>query len=85
MPNYHQDFISRARQLAKHQWDVAVELQAMQKIWNAQDLGNTLSPGEGENMGYDKDKVGAVVFASNDAVAAVVLGPGHSTNYTNLF
>lgn len=81
-----EDFYSEAKQAAKDLWNAAHTLKNLQDEWNALDYGNTLPPGDanGSNAGLTGAEIGAVVFASGEAVAAVVLGSGHSTNFAKV-
>lgn len=78
-----QQYINEARMETRNFWNAYQKLLSMQAEWNAQDYGNTLQPGESGNSGIDKDDVGAVVFATMDAVETL-MGTGHATNITNL-
>ena len=69
-----QDFITAARAANRKIWEGINELQALQREWNARDYGTTLDDGAGENAGIVKADVGAVVFASADALDAVLDG-----------
>lgn len=79
----HQDFITEARQHNRALWDAVNALKALQLEWSALDYGSTLSDGEGENAGYTKSEVGAVVFATTDAILTL-FASGHATNAANL-
>lgn len=81
-----EDFYSIARQAAKQIWDANHVLQNLQDEWNALDYGNTLPDGDtsGSNAGMTRGEIGAVVFATGDAVNAVVTGSGHATNIANV-
>jgi hypothetical protein len=83
MANRQQDYITEARAANRAVWDGINQLVALQREWNALDLGNTLADGEGENAGYTKGEVGAVVFDTANAFVAV-LGQGHATNMARL-
>ena len=78
-----QDYITLARQNNKQLWDALNNLIALQREYNALDYGNTLEDGEGDNTGITKAEVGAVVFDTANALAAV-LAAGHSTNMAKL-
>lgn len=78
-----QDFITMARQHARELWNALNALEEMQKEWNALDYGNTLPDGEGENTGYTKDEVGAVVFDTANAIRTV-MNAGNATNVAKL-
>ena len=78
-----QDYITLARQHNKAIWDGINNLVALQREWNALDLGNTLPGGEGENAGIERAEVGAVVFDTANALVAV-LNAGNATNMARL-
>ena len=78
-----QDYISVVRQNNKQLWDALNNLIALQREYNALDYGTTLPDGEGDNTGITKAEVGAVVFDTANALAAV-LAAGHSTNMAKL-
>ena len=78
-----QDYITLARQNNKQLWDALNNLIALQREYNALDYGTTLPDGEGDNTGITKAEVGAVVFDTANALAAV-LAAGHSTNMAKL-
>lgn len=78
-----QEFISEARAHAKAIWEAQAELQQMQQEWNALTYGDNLPDGDGDNAGYTKDEVGAVVFAVSDAIQALLNG-GHATSIAKL-
>jgi hypothetical protein len=54
-------------------------LENMQTRWNALDSGTTMIAGEGSFNGLLPGDVGAVVFATADAVRGL-LNAGHGTN-----
>lgn len=83
MANRHQDYISAVRAANRRVWDGINELKALQREWQALDYGNTLPDGEGDNAGYTKSEVGAVAFATADALSSL-LDSGHATNMANL-
>jgi hypothetical protein len=78
-----QNYITEVRQNAKKFWDAVNALKGLQPEWQALDYGNTLADGEGDNLGYNRAQVGAVVFATTDAILAL-LASGHATNVANL-
>jgi len=78
-----QDFISEARDQNRRVWDGINALKAMQREWNALDYGTTLDDGVGDNTGVTGAEVGAVVFATTDALIAV-LDAGSATNMAKL-
>lgn len=78
-----QDYITAARAANKAVWDGINALVALQREWNALDYTGTLPDGEGENAGYTKAEVGAVVFDTANALVAL-LGTGHATNMGKL-
>lgn len=77
------DYITEAREATRKVWDGINELVAMQREYNALDYGNTLPDGTGANEGVTRTEVGAVVFDSANAFAAVLAG-GHATNLAKL-
>jgi len=83
MADRQADYITEARQAARALWDAILKLEALQSEWNALDYGTTLSDGEGENSGYTKTEVGAVVFDTANAMRGV-LNAGHATNVAKL-
>jgi hypothetical protein len=78
-----QDYITMARHHNKAVWDGINALITLQREWNALDYGNTLDPGVGSNEGITALHVGAVVFDTANALAAV-LAQGHATNMAKL-
>lgn len=79
-----QEFITEARTLTQHVWDGINGLVALQREWAALDYGTTLDDGTGgSNEGILAVDVGSVVFATADALAAV-LAAGHATNMAKL-
>ena len=82
MANRHQDYISAVRAANRQIWDGVNELKALQREWQALDYGTTLPDGEGANEGYTKSEIGAVAFATTDALSALLDG-GHATNMAN--
>ena len=83
MANRHTEYISAVREANRQVWDGINTLKALQREWQALDYGTTLSDGEGANDGYTKAEIGAVVFATTDALSALLDG-GHATNMANL-
>lgn len=79
----HQNYITKARQLAQQVWNGITALQDMQLQWNAGDYGNNLEAGINANEGITKAQVGAVVFDTADALYAV-LNSGHGGNLEKL-
>ena len=77
------DYITIARQEKKKLWDAVNALKALQLEYNALDYGSTLPDGVGENEGYTKSEVGAVVFATTDAILSL-FSAGHATNLAKL-
>ena len=75
----HQDYISAVRAANRQIWDGVNELKALQREWQALYYGTTLPDGEGANEGYTKAEIGAVAFATADALSALLDG-GHATN-----
>lgn len=84
MANRDEEYVRIARQKAIQLWNAYQDLRSMQDEWNAQDYGNTLAidPG-GNNADITPSDVGAVVFATADAIK-VVMDAGHATNVTKL-
>ena len=78
-----QDYITLARQANRAIWDGINALVALQREWNSADYGTILPDGEGENAGYTKAEVGAVVFDTANAMVAL-LNAGHGTNMSKL-
>lgn len=78
-----QDYITLVRNYNRAIWDNLNALEAMQNEWNALDYGTTLDDGEGQNEGITKTEVGAVVFASADALRTALAG-GVATNMAKL-
>jgi hypothetical protein len=83
MADRHQDYISAVRTANRQVWEGINELKALQREWQALDYGDTLPDGEGANEGYTKTEVGAVAFATADALSSL-LDAGHATNMANL-
>lgn len=79
----NQDYITLARNANRQVWDGINALVALQREYNAMDFGNTLPDGAGANAGITKAQVGAVVFDTANAFAAV-LAAGHATNMARL-
>lgn len=77
------DYITRARQYDRELWNALNNLLEMQAQWNSLDYGTTLEPGVSENEGITGPMVGAVVFATADAMKAL-LASGHGTNMAAL-
>lgn len=77
------DFYYRVRVANKQLWVALNALVAEQRQWNALDYGSTLLPGEGTNEGLVAADVGAVVFDTANAIAAL-LATGHATNMAKL-
>lgn len=77
------DFISEARKHATDLWNALNALEALQHEWAALDYGNTMEDGIGDNEGYTASAVGSVVFATTDAIRAL-MNQGHATNVANL-
>lgn len=81
----HEDFYSEAKSHAKAIWDALSELEALQKEHAALDYGTTLPDADpaGANAGLTKVEVGAVVFATADAIRGL-FNTGHATNVAKL-
>ncbi len=69
-----QDYITVVRQANQQVWDGINALVELKREWNALDYGTNLPDGAGANSGILKTDVGAVVFASADALVAVLDG-----------
>jgi hypothetical protein len=78
-----QDYITAVRAANRAVWEGINALKAAQRRWNALDYGNTLDDGEGDNAGILAADVGAVVFATTEALIAV-LDAGSATNMCKL-
>jgi hypothetical protein len=79
-----QIYISEVRALNKQVWDGLNALKAKQSEWNALDYGSQFEKGgNGPNDGISGADVGAVVFATTDALLTV-LATGHATNMAKL-
>jgi len=78
-----QAYYSAARIQARAIWDAIATLEAMQARWTALDSGTTMGDGQGTNYGLTAADVGAVVFATADAMRAL-LDTGHATNLAKL-
>ncbi len=84
MANRDEEYVRIARQKAIQLWNAYQDLKSMQDEWNAQDYGNTLTiDPSGNNADILPADVGAVVFATADAIN-VVMNAGHATNVTKL-
>lgn len=82
--SHQSDYISLVRDSARQVWEGINSLVALQREWNALDYGATLAtPSEGANAGLTKEEVGAVVFATADALATT-LNAGIATNLAKL-
>jgi hypothetical protein len=81
--NTDQAFYMDAKEHTRALWEALHSLLAMQTRWNALDSGNTMGAGEGSNLGLVAADVGAVVFASADAIKGLLDG-GHATNMAKL-
>lgn len=78
-----QDYISIARQQAAALWNAVNVLEGLQKEWTALDYGTTLEAGTGDNDKLVRADIGAVVFATTDAIRDL-LNTGHATNLAKL-
>lgn len=76
-------YISEVRANAKALWTAWEALKEAQREWNALDYGNTLADGTGSNAGITKAMVGAVAFATADAIETV-MNAGNATNVAKL-
>lgn len=83
MASREQDYISEARNLNRQLWNALNGLKGMQREFTALDYGTTLADGEGDNAGITKVDVGAVVFATTDAIIDL-FNSGHATNCAKL-
>lgn len=81
----HEDFYSETKVHAKAIWEAIHELKSLQAEYNALDYGSTLpdADAEGANAGLTKVEVGAVIFASTDAILTL-FDDGHATNLAKL-
>ncbi len=77
------NFISTARDATTEFWKAYQVMLSLQQEWNAQDYSNNLEDGVDGNSGVLAADVGAVIFATADAVK-VLMDAGHSTNVTKL-
>jgi len=78
-----QEYIGIVRGLAKQIFEGINGLKTLQAEWNALDYLNTLPDGIEQNTGITAAEVGAVVFATADALEAT-LAAGHATNLARL-
>lgn len=78
-----QDFYAEVRQQNRNIWNGINALISLQREYTANDFGNTLPDGTDEHDGLDRTEIGAVVFDTADALAAV-LNAGHATNMAKL-
>lgn len=76
-------FYNNVRGANRQIWDGIHALLTLQAQHAAGDYGNTLPDGTGENAGLTKTEVGAVCFATADALKTV-LNAGHATNMEKL-
>lgn len=77
------DYYGAVRDAARALWNANNTLVELQRQWNALDYGSTLPNGEGINEGVLATELGAVVFATADAIVGV-LNAGHATNLAKL-
>lgn len=77
------DYITEVRTLNRTLWETVHALKAKQAEYQARDYGTTLADGSGANAGYTKEEVGAVVFATTDAILGL-FAQGHATNVASL-
>jgi hypothetical protein len=77
------DYITEARAANRAIWNGINALIALQPEWNALDYGTTLDEGVGDNAGIKGADVGAVVFATADALAQL-LQSGHASSMAKL-
>lgn len=78
-----ENFYNNVRNANRQIWDGLHALLTLQAQHAALDYGNTLPDSEGNNAGLTKVEVGAVTFATADALKAV-LNAGHATNMAKL-
>lgn len=78
-----QAYIYNVRKNVRQLWEALNNLEELKPQWSALDYGNTLPVGEGVNAGIQPADVGACVFATPDALRAV-LNLGHATNLAKL-
>jgi hypothetical protein len=79
-----EEFTMITRQAAAQLWEAWLTLKGLQKEWNAQAYGDNLDLDAGGVNGHlDAVKVGAVIFATADAIETVMLA-GNATNVTDL-
>lgn len=76
----HEEFVQDARRYNRMIWEGLNALAGLQREWNALDYGTTM-PAEVE--GVQRADVGAVVFATADAIEDL-LATGHATNMAKL-
>lgn len=81
--NRQVEYINEVRAHARAIWAATLALKALQSEWNALAYGDNLTNGEGQNEGITKDEVGAVAFATTDAIIAV-FNAGSATNLAKL-
>ncbi len=78
------DYITKVRDVNRRLWGNMLELKGYQTQWGALDYGTTLQQStKGNNAAITPGDVGAVVFATSDALSAV-LAAGHATNMAKL-
>lgn len=80
-----ENYYNNVRNANRQVWDGLHALLTLQSQHTALDYGNTLPDGDagGANAGLTKVEVGAVAFATADALKAV-LNAGHATNMAKL-
>lgn len=76
----HEEFVTDARRYSRMIWEGVNALAALQREWNALDYGTTMPVEVG---GVARADVGAVVFATTDAIEDL-LATGHATNMAKL-
>lgn len=74
------EFVADARRYSRMVWEGLAALKTLQREWNALDYGTTLPT---EIDGILRAEVGAVVFATADAIE-IVLAAGNATNMAKL-
>jgi ribonuclease HI len=84
------NFKTHTREATRQLWNALQNLKGLQAEWTAQDYGNTLGTDEAnpdgsgsEHVGLAPAAFGAVLFATTDAIDAL-MDAGHATNVTNI-
>jgi hypothetical protein len=79
----HTDYVTEVRKNTKALWNSLQALKGLQAEWTAQDYGSTMTDPIPGHEGYTNVMVGAVLFATTDAIDDL-LNTGHATNVTAL-